>query len=79
MGINDPITVEYNERRESFVLMQGNETFYDYENYLIEFETAAEAREFAIENLGIIPKEGELCSTQQRLPRAVQLGLDLAL
>ena len=55
MGINDPLIVEYREKRKSFILLRGNETFYDFDNYLIEFETLQEAVDFAINEIGELP------------------------
>ena len=80
MGINDPILIIYSEKREKFVLKQGNETFYDLENYLVEFDTADEATEFALRELGILPqKEGEICSKPKTSQDPGQLSLDLGL
>ena len=36
----------YDERREKWRLLWGNETFYDSENRMVEFDTEAEALEW---------------------------------
>ena len=79
MSINDPIVLEYNEKKGYYYLTRGRETFYDYENYLITFETQEEAIEFSLTNLNELPKieDGELCSKQKQPNQAQQLRLDL--
>lgn len=62
MGINDPISLFYLDKRETYVLGKrskytGNtELFYDNESALIEFETADEAIDFARDSLGVYPE-----------------------
>ena len=80
MGVNDPILIVYSEKREKFTLQQGNETFYDLENYLIEFDSAEQATEFALRELGILPqKDGETCYKPKTSQQMEQLSLDLGL
>jgi len=43
MSINDPITIEYDERRKRYYLKQGRETFYDNDRDWIQFDTREEA------------------------------------
>ena len=45
MSINDPITIEYNEKRGKYYLLQGRETFYDENNEWIMFDTLEDAIE----------------------------------
>lgn len=54
MSINDPITVEYSERRKMYYLLQGRETFYDENRIMREWTTHTEAEQWAKENLGIL-------------------------
>ena len=49
MSINDPIYIKYNERRETYYVSQGNETFYDNDNVFREWNTAKDAYKWAIE------------------------------
>jgi hypothetical protein len=51
MGINDPIRIEYRKKQKEWIVKQGNETFYDTENYMYTFESAAQAMMWAINNL----------------------------
>lgn len=51
MAINDPVEVKYNERRESYYLLQGNETFYDDDNVFREWMLPEHAYEWAKKNL----------------------------
>lgn len=55
MSINDPIKVEYLEKRGKWVLCQGRESFYDDSNQLREWDTQDQAGQWAIDNLGIRP------------------------
>ncbi len=55
MSINDPITVVYYERRNTYILKQGRETFYNESRNMREWNTAEEARQWAINNLGVDP------------------------
>lgn len=50
MSINDPITIEYSERRKMFYLIQGRETFYDENRIMREWETREEAERWLKEN-----------------------------
>lgn len=43
MGIADPVRVIYDERRETWRLVQGRETFYDEDRYLLQWESREEA------------------------------------
>lgn len=80
MSINDPVIIEYNEKHGFYYLTRGRETFYDYENYLITFDTQQEAIEFSLTNLDTLPeiKEGLPCSKPKQPNQAQQLRLDLA-
>jgi hypothetical protein len=51
MSVNDPIVVEYYETRESWIIAQGRETFYDEDEYLREFDTEEDAEQWLTENL----------------------------
>ena len=51
MSINDPIIAFYYERRETWILKQGNETFYDEERRMREWQTEQEAIDWARDNL----------------------------
>ena len=55
MSIDDPIEIEYQKNRTTFILMRGRETFYDEDRGMIEFDTIEEAKEWSRENLGIEP------------------------
>ena len=88
MSVNDPIILRYNEKRGLYYLTRGRETFYDYERYLIEFETQQEAIDFCYTELNELPKipkleeeikDGALCYKPKPSHQAVQLSLDLAL
>ena len=74
MGIKDPVIVEYKEKRETFVLLRGPETFFDAENCLIEFESINDAVNFSIDELGEppgfgnMPLEVELFANGNELP-----------
>jgi hypothetical protein len=46
MSINDPITVEWDDKRERWYLMRGRETFYDEDRVWIQFDTKEEAEEY---------------------------------
>ena len=52
MSINDPITIEFDEKRQKYFLKQGNETFYDDNNEWIMFDTEEEAQEYLDEGIG---------------------------
>ena len=43
MSIDDPITIEYDEKRDKYYLKQGRETFYDDNKEWILFDTAEDA------------------------------------
>lgn len=85
MSINDPIILRYNEKRGLYYLTRGRETFYDYERYLIEFETQQEAIDFCYTELNELPKleenlkDGGICYKPKHSQQAEQLRLDLAL
>ena len=46
MGVTDTITVEWDEKREKYYLLQGRETFYDDDRVWIQFNTKEEAEEY---------------------------------
>ena len=46
MSINDPITIEWDDKRERWYLKRGRETFYDDDRVWIQFDTKAEAEAF---------------------------------
>ncbi len=50
MSITDPIEVYYYERRGTYLLTQGRETFYDKDNKMWEWETSEEAVKWARTN-----------------------------
>lgn len=52
MGIVDPFVVKYYERRETWIIMRGRETFYNDNDEMLEFETAQEAAAHALAFLG---------------------------
>lgn len=54
--ITKPLKIVWQFRRQTFILQHGPETFYDEDDCLIEFETADEARQWAISILGIDPQ-----------------------
>lgn len=57
MGISDPLRVTYRERQDTFLLCRGRETFYEPDTrYLIEFESADEAVQYALDNIGEYPQ-----------------------
>ena len=47
MAINDPIRLEYYERRKTYILKQGNSTFFDG-NTMREWDTPQEAINWAL-------------------------------
>ena len=49
MSINDPIFIKYNERRETYYVSQGNETFYDNDNVFREWDAPKDAYKWATE------------------------------
>ena len=51
MSVNDPIYPWFYERRGTWLLMQWDESFYDENNILREFETREDALEWAYNNL----------------------------
>lgn len=57
MSITDPIEVYYYERRKTYLLVRGRETFYDENDILLEWETAEEALEWALENGKLLMKK----------------------
>lgn len=50
MAITDTIKVYYNERRGTYMLLQGRETFYNEDDILLEWETPEEAMEWSQKN-----------------------------
>ena len=46
MSINDPITIEYDDKRERYYLKRGRETFYDNDRTWIQFDTREEAETY---------------------------------
>jgi len=60
LSVNDPIETYYNERRKTWQLLRGNETFYDEDRYLREWDTEAEALEWAKENFPKTPAKTSL-------------------
>lgn len=46
MSVTDTITVEWDEKREKYYLLQGRETFYDDDGVWIQFNTKEEAEEY---------------------------------
>lgn len=67
MSINDPIRLFYDEKRERFRLLRGNETFYNERREMVEFETADQAVEwaknvFGMDVEGVELKDGESLS-----------------
>lgn len=56
MSINDPLELEYLDRRRSWIVKRGRETFYDDDRCLIEFDTAEEAIEWAKREKGERPR-----------------------
>ena len=59
MGIRDPVRVEYREKIGKWVLLQGRETFYDPDGYLITHESYGAAVEWSKKNLGIKPEKSD--------------------
>lgn len=57
MSINDPIVAVYRERRQTWILVQGRETFYDENRRMREWSNEEEALAWRDENLQI--KAGE--------------------
>ena len=51
MGLNDPVRAEYREKRDVWILLRGNETFYDDDRCMMEWLTEADALEWAAKNL----------------------------
>jgi hypothetical protein len=51
MGLNDPVRAEYRKKRDVWILLRGNETFYDNDQYMMEWLTEADALEWATQNL----------------------------
>jgi hypothetical protein len=66
MGINDPVVIAHS-LKWGWMLHQGRETFYDENNVMRCWETMEDARQWAIENLGVDPIEQN--STQDGLAR----------
>lgn len=54
MSINDPVIAVWSQKH-GHILMRGSETFYDEDRRLRSWETAEEAAEWAMENLGVSP------------------------
>ena len=54
MSINDPVIAVWSQKH-GHILMRGRETFYDDDRRLRSWDTAEEAAEWAIENLGVSP------------------------
>ena len=46
MSINDPITIEWDDKRERYYLQRGNETFYNAEREWIQFDTEQQAENY---------------------------------
>ena len=46
MSINDPITVEWDDKRERYYLQRGNETFYNDDREWIQFDTEQQAENY---------------------------------
>ena len=55
MAITDPITVQYMEKRKSYILVQGRETFYNDGNEMMEFDTPADAVAWCERMYGVTP------------------------
>lgn len=53
MSINDPVYAFFDEKRWRWRLLRGNETFYNEQNQMIEFDTIDEAVTWAHDNLGV--------------------------
>ena len=51
MSVNDPIYPYFYERRGTWILVQGRETFYDNTTSLRDWETMDEAVEWGMKNL----------------------------
>lgn len=52
MGISDPVIVAHS-LKWGWMLYQGRETFFDENNEMRTWRTMEEARQWAIENLGV--------------------------
>lgn len=68
MSITDPIHAQYTQRRGTWILVQGRETFYDEDNVLLEFTGEMQAQKYCEEVLKkpfgiqkpLEPKQGRL-------------------
>lgn len=52
MSITDPIFVEYQQRRGTWILRQGRETFYNDDREMIEFPSQIAAKKYCEDVLG---------------------------
>lgn len=52
MGLADPFRVVYYERRDSWIIKRGSETFYDDDRCMLEFENPTDAAAYAAVHLG---------------------------
>ena len=77
MSVNDPVVVEYREKLGKFILLRGNETFYDFERYLITFDTVQDAVEFSINEIGEPPIVGEAPKGKRNPDPGEQLAFDI--
>lgn len=57
MSITDPLVITYKPKRETWVILQGGETFYDEDNILREWKNEYEAVTWAAENLYKTPQK----------------------
>ncbi len=46
VSINDPITVEWDDKRQRYYLLQGRETFYNEKREWIQFDTREQAENY---------------------------------
>jgi len=56
VSIDDPVILEYYERRHTWILKRGNETFYDDQDYMREWKDKDGAVAWCKENLGTEPQ-----------------------
>lgn len=53
LSINDPVTIEFNEKH-GYYLSRGRETFYNEDREWITFDSPEEAKQWAMDNLGVV-------------------------
>lgn len=66
MGIGDPLYIQFNERRNDYIVKRGRETFFDEDDVMYVFDTVDEAVKWCLENLDEYPLLPDQAETVKR-------------